>query len=268
MIKQLSPIDQLILSIGNVFKAFNLISKIRLNWVYLTPVAVYLIIFVTGFSLTNDLHEQLMAWFKTISGNIEEGGGFLSFLFTATSVLTWLIIKLFLFILFGIFSGYITLIVLAPLLTFLTEKADAELTGQKHPFNLTKFFKDVLRAVYIAIRNAGIQLLWTILLLILSLIPGINLFAAPLLFVITAYFYGFSFIDYTLEIKGYKIKESIIQVRKLRLVSVTLGAIFLILNLIPWFGPFISTFFIFPLVISATILLNKAKKQQEDILVE
>jgi CysZ protein len=176
--------------------------------------------------------------------------------------LTWLIVKLFLFILFGIFSGYITLIVLAPLLTYVAEKAEAEITGEHIPFNLSKLLKDILRAIYIAIRNAGIQILWTLLLMSLSLVPGINLFTAPLLFVITAYFYGFSFIDYTLEIKGYKVKESIEQVRKLRLASVSLGAMFLVLNLVPWIGSFLSTFFIFPLVISATLLLNKAGNQE------
>ena len=261
MIKQLTPADQIILSVGNVFKAFNIISKARLNWVYLTPFVVYLIILIAGFSFTNDLHDKLMLLLESWTGKIQESDGFLSFLFTATSFLTWFIIKIILFIVFGIFSGYITLIVLSPLLTYVTEKADAEISGKKHAFNLTKFVKDVLRAIYIALRNAGIQLLWTTLLVFLSLIPGINLFAAPLLFVITAYFYGFSFIDYTLEIKGYKVKESIEQVRKLKLAAVSLGAMFLVLNLIPWVGTFLSTFFIFPLVISATLLMNNVNKE-------
>lgn len=258
MIKQISLSDQLIQPIGNVSKAFSLISKIKLNWIFFTPLVVYLLLFVTGISLTNDLHERIMSLLRTLSGDIQEQGGILSFLFSATSVLTWLIVKLFLFIVFAILSGYLTLIVLSPLLTYVTEKAEAEISGVSISFSLSKFLKDALRAVYIALRNASIQLLWTVLLMLLSLIPGINLFTAPLLFVITAYFYGFSFIDYTLEIKGYNIKESIEQVRKLRLASVSLGAMFLLLNLIPWLGSFLSTFFIFPLVISATLLLNKA----------
>ena len=265
MMKQLSPADQLSMSATNLFKAFDLISRIRLNWIYLTPVAVYFILFITGFSLTNDLHERLMAFLTSMTDSVAEEGGFLSFLFTATSFLTWIIIKVVIFILFGIFSGYLTLIVLAPLLTYVTEKADAELTGEKQSFNPVRFISDMFRAIFIAIRNAGIQLFWTILLMILSLIPGINLFTAPLLFLITAYFYGFSFIDYTLEIKGYSIKDSITQVRKLKLAAVSLGTMFLLLNLIPWIGPFLSTFFIFPLVISSTLLINKAGEEDKSI---
>jgi len=262
MLRSLSISEQISTSVRNTLKAFVSIKDAKLNWVFLTPFLIYLILFVFGFSLTNSLHDKAMVWIESGIENWIKDSDFLSPIFSVTSVFTWIIIKISLFILFAIFSGYITLIVLAPLLTYVSEKIDESTSGKHYPFKLSKFLRDLLRAVYIALRNATMQLLFTLLFIIIGLIPGLNIIAIPGLFLISAYYYGFSFIDYSFERAGFSIKEGIVEVRRLKFVAITLGSIFLITNMIPWIGMFISTLIIFPLVGSATLVIGKLDREE------
>ncbi|MEQ8325219.1 MAG: EI24 domain-containing protein [Vicingaceae bacterium] len=261
MLKELSPADQVFSAFRNTIKSFDQLKKLRLNWIYAVPLLLYLALFAMGIALTNDLHEMVIVQLEQWLGSAEHYDGIMSFLFTATSVLTWIIIKLTLFILFGILSGYLTLVALSPLLTYVSEKVAQNLTSSHTRLSVVKFFKDMFRAIIIAMRNATIQLGWTLLILILSFVPVVNLFAAPLLFLITAYFYGFSFIDYYLEINGFKLSESVVQVRRMKWLAISLGGLFLMLNMIPYFGTLLSSIFIFHLVTAATISMHEAPKE-------
>ena len=258
MLKELSPADQVILSLKNTLKSFGLISKLGLTWVYIAPVLVYMVLLIGGFAITNNLHDMAMSFLQESMDSMGEKEGLLGFLFSATSVLTWIIIKISVLVIFGLLSGYLTLIVLSPLLTYVAEKIESELSGQSHPFKLINFLKDVLRAILIALRNAGMQTLWTILLLILSFIPLINLITAPALVLLSAYFYGFSFIDYYLEIKKMSMSDSVQQVRRMKWLAVCLGGVFLFVNMVPWIGALLSCFFVFHLVSAATVTMQEA----------
>lgn len=237
-----------------------MISILRLRWLYFLPLLIMFITLFTGFALTNDLHSVLMSYLKDFFEQSSPDNGILSFLFSVSSVITWFIIKISLFLIFGILSGYITLIVLSPVYAWISEKAEEKLLNKTYPFRLNKFIKDVLRAVLIAIRNGFIQILWTILLFVLSFVPVLNIITAPTLFVITAYFYGFSFLDYCHERRGLSMKESIIRVRKLKFASMTLGSIFLFLYMIPWIGSLFAGMMSFNLVIAGTEIAISSEK--------
>jgi len=268
MLRSLSISEQISLSVKNTFKAFEVIRTAKLNWVFLTPIVVFLILFVLGFSLTNTIYEKVIVWIEAGLESWVEAGGFLSTIFSATAVLTWIIIKISLFILFAIFSGYITLIVLAPLLTYVSEKIDESVSGKKYPFNLTKFFRDLFRAIYIALRNGMMQALFTILFIFIGFIPGLNIIAIPGIFIISAYYYGFSFIDYSFERSGLTINQGIQEVKRLKFVAFTLGSIFLLMNMIPWIGMFVSTLIIFPLVGSATLVIRGIDDSNGEMKIE
>lgn len=256
----MKPSDQIFDSLHFTLKAFSTVSILRLRWIYFLPLLILFITIFTGFALTNDLHSVVMNYLKSLVVQSTSEKGIVSFLFSVSSVVTWIIIKISLFLILGILSGYITLIVLSPVYAWISEKAEENLLNKTYPFRLNKFVKDVIGAITIALRNGFIQLLWTILLLLLSFIPIVNIFTAPALFVITAYFYGFSFLDYSHERRGMALKERIKRVRKLKFSSICLGSVFLLLNMIPWIGSLIAGIMSFNLIIAGTeIVINSDK---------
>jgi CysZ protein len=255
--------DQIYHSLRSFFRAFVLLGKYKLRWVYLLPFVVYLIILLTGLNLTNELHEMVMTWLEGFRSNSSDDSSFVSTLFTISSVLTWIILKIFLFIVFAILSGYLTLLILSPVLAYISERIEEEMKGVHYPFNVGKFMKDILRAVIVTLRNGAVQMAWTLVLLILGLIPVINIFSTIALFVISAYFYGFSFLDYSFERKGVKLKDSVKEARNMKWGAITLGSIFLVVNMVPYVGPLLSCFFVFHLVIAATLLVEEKHRPGE-----
>ena len=205
-----------------------------------------------------------MTYAENLSAEWIENNEFFSFLFSASSVLTWIIIKISLFIILGIISGYLTLIILSPIYAWISEKIEGDIKNISYPFKLGKFIKDVLRAIIIALRNSLLQIGWTIGLFILSFVPGINLFTAPALFLVTAYFYGFSFLDYSHERIGLSMGQSIKEVRSKKYAAVTLGGLFLLCYMIPWVGPFIASMTSFQLVVAATVLASENDENKSE----
>lgn len=252
--------DQVCKSLKIPLEAFSVIARIKGRWMYLLPFVIYLLTFTSGFALTNELHSYLMDYFHSLA-SVEDGeGGWLSYLFTASSFVTWIVIKVSVFILLGIISGYLTLIVLSPVFAWLSEKVEEDVEGVTYPFELKKFIKDVVRAIIIAGRNGVIQMLWTLALFLLSFVPFVNLVTAPLLFIITSYFYGFSFLDYTHERMGLNMKQSIARVREMKFAATILGGFFLISYMIPWIGALVASLASFNLVVAGTIISLEAKK--------
>lgn len=265
--------NQILNSTKHIFTAFSIIARCKLRWLYILPFVIYFLVFFSGFALTNHVHDVVMEYVRNLSEGWAEKNGFFSFLFSASSVLTWIIIKVTLFLIFGIASGYITLIVLSPVYAWVSEKSEEELSGNKFPFNFRKFIRDIIRAIVIAIRNGIIQIAWTIALFVLSFVPLLNLITAPLLFIITAYFYGFSFLDYSFERLGLTMKESVSEVRKMKFAAIILGGSFLFLNMIPWIGPLLASLLSFNLVVAGTQLIVDREKAgiiraKSDVLIQ
>ena len=111
---QMGPIDQSLQAIRNFFKAFVIIGKSGWRWLYFLPFIVYLILLFSGLYLTSDLHKHAMSLLEENVLNYEGDNTFYNILFSASSILTWIIIKIGLFILFGIFSASAKIILLSP----------------------------------------------------------------------------------------------------------------------------------------------------------
>lgn len=258
--------EQVIRSVKYTYSAFSLMAKMKLRYLYILPPMIYLMVIYTGFSLTGGLHQYLMNALREYTLSMADQTTFLSFLFEASSVLTWIILKISIFILLGIVSGYVTLIVLSPIYAWISERVNREVHGVIRPFNLAKFVRDVIRAVLIALRNGLIQFIWTVFLFVLGFVPLLNLIAAPLLFIITAYFYGFSFLDYAHEQLNLNMGQSIKAVRQMKFAATTFGSIFLISYMIPWFGSFLASLISFHLVISATMVVMENRALEEKLI--
>lgn len=134
------------------------------------------------------------------------------------------------------FSKYLVVILLSPLFAYLSQKSAYELTGESTAFRFHQFVADVKRAMRLALRN----IFW--LYGFLLLIYGVSYFATGttshwtavlLTFFVSAYYYGFSFLDYVNERRMLTVSESISFVRHHRFLAVSIGSIYSALILMP-----------------------------------
>lgn len=130
----------------------------------------------------------------------------------------------------------IILIILAPLVAYLAEKTAHHLGYNTGKFKWNIFLKNTWRGIRINTRNLFKELLLTFLLFIISFIPGIGIFIPIILILVQSYFYGFSLIDYSMELKSFSIKESLNFMRNNKLLAISIGGIFYALFLIPFIG--------------------------------
>ena len=96
------------------------------------------------------------------------------------------------------FYKFSVLVLLSPVYTMLSEKFDSHLSGSKYEFSLLRLINDLLRMLLIVITALLLEFaflsVWFILDFILPEFIGETLF-----FLISSYFLGFSFYDYSLE---------------------------------------------------------------------
>ena len=125
-------------------------------------------------------------------------------------------------------------------MAILSEKTEELLTGQKFPFQLKEFIKDVGRGIFIALKNFFIEIIILLCLLFLVYIPFIGLLTPILIFMVEAYFYGYSMIDYYNERHRLSVKESQRFIYKNKWVAIANGTIFYLLLLVPILGLLIA----------------------------
>ena len=225
-------------------KAWTLIFKRGFAKYLLFPLLLNIVIFWIGtdyvLELADTARDALINWM-----NIHEGDFWgAKFLNSAVSgLVTFLIYVLFL-IIFVYTGGYIIIIILSPVFSVISEKTEYKLTYGKsnYPFELKQFLKDILRGITLAIRNIIYETFIMIAVFIISFIPVIGWFGTIFMFFISAYFFGFSYMDYTSERKKRTVKESVKFIRKYKWVAITNGSVFSIALVIPYCGVAASAF--------------------------
>ena len=234
-------------------KAIELIFSKGLWWYFLFPLLLNLIIFLGGIygigTLANYVEEYLSSLVNldqaTFWGAI--------YLKKIMSGFMWLFFKFIFFIVFATFGGYIVIIILSPVFALLSEKTEEILTGNHYPFDGDQLMRDIVRGVVIALRNMIIEFGYIIVFFIVGFIPLIGQFAAVILFLISAYFYGFAFIDYTNERRRLTISQSIQFMRVNKGVAIANGSVFALSMLIPFCGVTIARFVAIISVVAATV---------------
>lgn len=226
-------------------------------WAFLFPVALNILLFFGGYALIESLTQNIQDW--TLA-KMEAGQGnfFLSGYFPAfIGGFIWVLMKILFFFVFAFYGGYVTLIILSPLLAYLSERTEEIISGNKYPFNSGQFMRDILRGMTIAFRNLFLETAWMILFFILGFIPVIGWLGAVPLFMISAYFYGFSFIDYTSERRKMNISQSIDFIRTNKGLVIANGTTFCLFLLIPFCGVLLSGFVAIVSVVAATLAVNE-----------
>jgi CysZ protein len=243
-------------------KALSFIFENGLWYYFFFPLVLNLLLFFLGLStiglISDYLSNELHIWI--FGEGADTASSWKDWLFSPIAWIIWGVLKIGFFFLFALFGGYITIIILSPVLTFLSEKTAEIVTGEKIPFNILQFTRDVVRAVLITLRNMFLQLGLTIALMFLNIIPFIGTLAALLgNFIISSYFYGFSFIDYSNERKKLSIKESVQFLRKNKGLSVGIGMVFSFCFYLPFLGGVIASFIAIVSTVAATLAVIECR---------
>ena len=154
--------------------------------------------------------------------------------------IVWSMMQMLLEILFGLtlmkFSKYLVVVLLSPLLSFLSQKSEKILTGNTYEFNFQQLYHDIRRGLRITVRNIMWNYFFFILIYVVAFLGWEDPQKSPvfyLTFVIGFFYYGFSFLDYVNERLRMNMDESIDFVRKHRGLAIAIGMIYSLMILVP-----------------------------------
>lgn len=220
---------KVIAGIKAYFDAWGLISTLKL-WKYFTvPIAIsvvtaigigFVIYYSSGY-LSDYLLSLIPGW-RTEVVWIHKVGAFLVGIFI---LLAWLLVY-----------KHIVMALSAPFMSPVSEKLEKYLIGEQEPqYRKTTFHQQLIRGIRINVRNLIRELLLTIPILILGLIPVIGIIAAVFLLLVQAYYAGFGNMDYTLE-RHFNYRESIAFVRRNKGLAIGNGLVFMLFLMLPVLG--------------------------------
>jgi CysZ protein len=253
-------LKDIIIAIQAYFQAHRFIKKHKLwKWI-LIPGIIYSALFVIGmyyFMHTSSqfiewlsLKTGLKSWIDTLSNS------FLGFIFTMGSLLLWLILLLFYFSLFK----YLFLIIGSPVFAYLSEKTEAIIEGKDIPFNFKQLLKDIIRGIKLSARNSLWQTVYTLSILLLSLIPVLGWLTPALAVLIECYYYGFSMLDYSMERHKKSPAERIFYVASHKGLAIGNGLVFYLLHFLPIIGWVLAPAYA---VVAATLSMYPLKQSEK-----
>lgn len=260
-------------------QSFGFISRNGLWYYYLYPL-VFIILFsigaTAGISGLNDYFTPMI--YDLLALEEVPGDGWwevtLNFLKNAGQYLISFVIWLGLVFIYYKISKYLVLICMSPIMALISEKTDEILTGRTVPFNFGQFIKDVWRGVLIALRNMILEIGIIIGLALINLLVGLvfapfAVITTPLFGIITflvgAYYYGFSTMDYSSERQKLSVRQSIRFIRKYKGIALANGTIFTLWLIVPILGTYIGTIFA-PVTCTVGATLAIHERTQGDLL--
>lgn len=188
-------------------------------------------LFLVAYGLSDNIGGLLVSWWPW-----EWGRGIIDTVSGIFSGLILAITGLFLY-------KYIVMILISPIMSPLSERLEEGIRGESdgEKLSVTRLLKEIVRGIRISLRNLIREMFYTILLLLVSLVPSVAIMSTPSLYLIQSYYLGFGSMDYYLE-RHYNVKESIQFVGHNKWVAVTIGGLFILILLIPLAGLFLAPF--------------------------
>ncbi len=141
---------------------------------------------------------------------------------------------------FILIMKYILLMILSPLLSYISENVEKSL-DKEYKSEGFSVVSSTARSFRINLRNMVKEIFITIFLLIAGMIPIVNFIALPLLLLVQAYFTGFGIMDFYLE-RHHTFGQTIKEVYRNKYAAITLGSLFILLFAIPVLGVIIAPY--------------------------
>lgn len=263
--------DKILFTINCFTEAPSIIKNAKLRKYYFLPGAIGIVLLILSIFIAFKVYDLTTINFFTRINNLDFSNlplgdvinSIVKLLISSSKFILGIVILLIYFFTFKT----ILIALLSPILSYLSEKIDSNLTNKDFNFSLKDNGRFMLRGIKIGIICLVKQLLGTLLLLILSFIPVIGLITPFLLFLLQGYFTGFAFMDYTLERYKFSTNESMKFIRKKRIYSIICGSIFTLLFFIPILGIFIAPLITCAAVTKLTIsLINEDDQYQYHLI--
>lgn len=245
------------LGIQTYFESFRFIRQKGLMYFYLFPLAIVLLLsFLISGAISNTVDalsqfiNQTLGLEQVHPENEDFVDTLIWWLSNAGKYTLRIVLYIGFYYLYFKLLKYIILILMSPVMAFISERTEAAITGKTYQFNLIRLIKDALTGVRIAIRNllielAAMLLIWLIGLSLSAIFLPIILIYTPIagvfLFAVSAYFFGFSTIDYNTERWGFSYQERISFIRQNLGLSLSNGLFFALWLMLPVVGALIAT---------------------------
>ena len=227
-------LKEIVIAIQAYRKAHVFIGKHGLwKWI-LIPGLAYMILFTLGLyffwiSADTAVSELFSGFDKWLH---QQHSPAYSFAAIMVGIMARLIMMFFYFSLFK----YLFLILGSPVFAYLSEKTESIIEGRAFIFDKKVFLHDIKRGVKLALRNCFWQTIFTIFILLLSLIPLIGSIAPVIAAVVECYYYGFSMLDYSCERHKLSPSESIRFISQRRGLAIGNGLVFYLMHFVPFVG--------------------------------
>jgi CysZ protein len=242
-------ISNLIDGLKAYLEAYQVISRLKLWRFFMIPMLISVLIFLNivlvSISFSDEIGLYISSFWSWDFGK--------ETINTVSMILGGIILISLGLILFK----HLVMILSAPFMGPISKKIEDDFTGVTSQTQVSSPLTLVFRSIKISSRNLFRELLLSIPILILGLIPLIGFFSLFLLFLMQAYFAGFGNMDYTLE-RHFSYQKSIQFVKANKGIAIGNGLVFMLFLLIP----FVGIIFIIPFsVTSATIATVKIINQ-------
>jgi CysZ protein len=199
---------QLSIGWGTYFEAHQFIKRNGLFKLFLLPVMLNILLFSLmmwlGITWASSAVNALYQWMAIETADWNTFNWVKDIIYWTLAI----VFNLMVLVVYLATFRYLMLILIAPIIAYVSEKTEALATGKSYPFSLAQLLKDTWRGMKIAGCNGITELLLTILLLLLGFIPIIGWVTPVLLFMVQSYFYGFSMMDYYFERQRLNANES------------------------------------------------------------
>ncbi len=234
------------LGFGSYGKAWNFIFRNGLWYFFLFPLIIWCILFWLSWELADSIADVIVnyicGWIGCPEAQPAENLPWYSWLWAKIGGgLSWglrLTIKLSLSVFGAWLAKYLTLILLSPILAWLSEKVENVLTGNDYAFSWKQLVKDTQRGILLALRNMCVEFFFIFLAWIMALaLPGLGKLLAIPVWVLGWYFIGFSMMDYVNERRRLSVRESVRYVRKHKGLAIGNGWMY---SIITGFGSFLE----------------------------
>ena len=153
-----------------------------MGWYFIFPLIFNVFLFSRGFFSVSSMGDDVLLYLNQWM-NIENwdfwGSGLLAGMVKG---FIYVILHLLFFVIYAYLGGYVILILMSPVFAMLSEQTERIITGDDFPFNFSRFLKDVIRGIILALRNLFVEILLTVLLVFISFVPLIGYFT-PVAFV-------------------------------------------------------------------------------------
>jgi CysZ protein len=238
---------------GQFFHAVGFMRRHRLLWLFVFPLILNVLLWAIGAHYTSQLSVMVSDAIRSWLPDFAEWPQWLISLMVAVGWILRLLLRLILFLALAFLSGYVVLIILSPVFSLAAVKVMEKAGVESDTFSVWHFFRDLLRGILLSFRNLLMELFLSIMFLIGGMIPVAGFFAPLALFLTSSYYFGFSFIDYSLEQKGYSLARSVWFVKQHRGLAIGCGLMFTLTMMIPYVGIFLAGFTGIVSVVAATL---------------